>query len=238
MAFSFTTGLQQHYGQSLYIRYCMTISLKEILPIPLRDKPQLQRSEIWNQSVDLTAGEWVKVKAPSGSGKTTLMHIIWQLRTDFTGTVLYDNIDAGKIKATDIASYRQEKMSVIFQDMRLFSNLTALENIELKRTMTAKPYYEASVINEMAAALGVQHILPQKAATCSYGEQQRIAIIRSLMQPFNWLIMDEPFSHLDKENTAKAAALIATECKKRSAGFILTDLDDDTHFTYSRQLLL
>ena len=90
----------------------------------------------------------------------------------------------------------------------------------------------------MAAALGVQHILPQKAATCSYGEQQRIAIIRSLMQPFNWLIMDEPFSHLDKENTAKAAALIATECKKRNAGFILTDLDDDTHFTYSRQLLL
>jgi putative ABC transport system ATP-binding protein len=58
--------------------------------------------------------------------------------------------------------------------------------------MTPKPIYEPSKVDEMATALGIQHILSQKAATCSYGEQQRIAIIRALMQPFEWLIMDEP----------------------------------------------
>jgi putative ABC transport system ATP-binding protein len=58
------------------------------------------------------------------------------------------------------------------------------------------------------------------------------------MQPFKWLIMDEPFSHLDKDNTRKAAALIAEECKKRNAGFLLTELDVDDHFDYTRQLSL
>lgn len=216
----------------------MTIGLKDIIPIPLRDKPQLKQSQIWNQELAFTSGEWIKVKAPSGTGKTTLVHIIWQLRTDFTGKVLYDNRNAADIKAADIASYRQQKMSVIFQDLRLFANLTARENIELKRNMSGKALYAAEVVDEMAGQLGVQQVLSQKAATCSYGEQQRIAIIRALMQPFEWLIMDEPFSHLDKENTAKAVALIEGECKKRSAGFILTDLDEDVHFSYTRKLIL
>jgi ABC-type lipoprotein export system ATPase subunit len=216
----------------------MTITLKEILPIPLRDKPQLKQSQVWNQAIQFNTGEWVKIKAPSGTGKTTLVHIIWQIRSDYTGVILYDEVNATAIKADTIARYRQEKMSIIFQDMRLFGNLTARENIDLKRIMTPKPMYEPSRVDEMAEALGITHILSQKAATCSYGEQQRIAIIRSLMQPFEWLIMDEPFSHLDKANTEKAANLIADECKKRTAGFVLTDLDDDVHFNYTRQLLL
>ncbi len=216
----------------------MTITLQQIVPVPLRDKLQARPSDIWNQPVNFMPGEWVKIKAPSGTGKTTLIHIIWQLRNDYTGKVLYDNKETATVTANEFAAYRQTKMSVIFQDMRLFSNLTARENIELKRVMTSKPFYEAGMIDTMAAALGVQHILEQKAATCSYGEQQRISIIRSLMQPFEWLIMDEPFSHLDKANTAKAAALIAGECTKRKAGFILTDLDEDENFAYSKELVL
>lgn len=100
------------------------------------------------------------------------------------------------------------------------------------------PLYEENKIDEMAEIVGVAGILQQRAGLCSYGEQQRIAIIRALIQPFDWLLMDEPFSHLDKDNIAKAAALIAAECTKRNAGFILTDLDEDAHFNYSRKLLL
>ncbi|HMP94224.1 MAG TPA: ATP-binding cassette domain-containing protein, partial [Phnomibacter sp.] len=108
----------------------------------------------------------------------------------------------------------------------------------LKRQMSRSPYYPTSAITQMAEQLGVSHVLHQRASTCSYGEQQRIAIIRALMQPFSWLLMDEPFSHLDKENTTKAAALIAEECAKRGAGFLLTDLDDDDHFAYTQYLNL
>jgi len=76
-------------------------------------------------------------------------------------------------------------------------------------------------------------VLQQSARTLSYGERQRIAIIRALVQPFQWLLMDEPFSHLDEENTRRAAALIAETCKTQQAGFVLTDLDDDQHFDYN-----
>ena len=216
----------------------MTITLDHIIPVPLRDKIQTRQSDIWNQSLSFEPGAWVKIKAPSGTGKTTLTHIIWQLRGDYTGKLLYDGKETTAISAREMALYRQTKMSVVFQDMRLFGNLTARENIELKRTMTEKPLYEAARIDEMADMLGITHILPQKASTCSYGEQQRVAIIRSLMQPFEWLVMDEPFSHLDQANTTKAAALIAAECTRRKAGFLLTDLDEDSHFEYSKMLQL
>ena len=94
------------------------------------------------------------------------------------------------------------------------------------------------MIDVFAERLGVTHILNQRAGLCSYGEQQRLAIIRALIQPFDWLIMDEPFSHLDQENISKAAALIAEECSKRKAGFLLTDLDADNHFEYTKVLNL
>jgi putative ABC transport system ATP-binding protein len=215
----------------------MTIKLQQLIPIPLKEKTLARPSDIWNKNVQLNKGAWVKVKAPSGTGKTTLVHTIYKLREDYTGTVYYDSDELKTISANALSQYRQQKISVIFQDMRLFGNLTARENIELKRVMTT-PLYEPKMIDEMAVRLGVVHVLPQLASTCSYGEQQRIAIIRALMQPFEWLIMDEPFSHLDQANAAKAAALIAEECDKRNAGFLLLDLDEDEHFKYSEKLVL
>jgi len=216
----------------------MTITFDHIVPSPIADKVLSRSSDIWNQSVSLQPGEWIKVKAPSGTGKTTMVHVLWQMRKDYTGNVLYDGENAQQIAEEKMALIRQEKLSVVFQDLRLFGQLTAFENIELKRRMPRQPYYAASRVHEMAELLGVSHVLNQHAATCSYGEQQRIAIIRALMQPFNWLIMDEPFSHLDIANTAKAAALILEECKKRQAGFLITDLDEDTLFPYTRFLNL
>lgn len=215
----------------------MNIRLQQVVPIPLRDKPSIRQSEIWNSDVIFTKGDRVKIKAPSGTGKTTLVHIIYKMRQDYSGELYYDQSTLRNLKADPLSNYRQQTISIIFQDMRLFANLTARENIELKRVMY-KPMYGEQVIDTMAERLGITHILQQAAATCSYGEQQRIAIIRSLVQPFEWLIMDEPFSHLDEANTAKAAGLIDEECKKRSAGFILTGLDEDSHFEYSRKLTL
>jgi ABC-type lipoprotein export system ATPase subunit len=215
----------------------MNIRLNQLVPIPLKDKLSLRHSDIWNSDVTFTKGDRVKIKAPSGTGKTTLVHILYKMRQDYNGELYYDQLPLRSITPDALSQYRQQNISVIFQDMRLFANLTARENIELKRVMY-KPIHDEKVIDEMAEKLGITHILNQTAATCSYGEQQRIAIIRSLMQPFEWLIMDEPFSHLDEANTAKAAALIDEACKKQNAGFILTDLDEDNNFEYSRQMIL
>lgn len=215
----------------------MQIIINNLVPKPLKDKLGNRPSDIWNNTQTFISGQWIKIKAPSGTGKTTLVHILYKLRTDYDGTVLIENENLSSISDDNLAIIRQHKISIIFQDLRLFENLTARENIELNRVLY-KPFYDSSMIDTMADRLGIQHILHQQAGICSYGEQQRIAIIRSLIQPFAWLIMDEPFSNLDIENTNKAAALIAEECKKRNAGFIITDLDDDNHFNYSHQLML
>ena len=215
----------------------MLLHLQNIIPVPLKDKLLQRASDVWNKDLQFKSGDLVKIKAPSGTGKTTFVHIIYRMRSDYEGNVAWNNKNLTAIRAEELAVLRQQNISIIFQDLRLFPNLTARENIELKRVLQ-KPIYESNLIDEMAEQLGIASILNQKASMCSYGEQQRIAIIRSLMQPFNWLIMDEPFSHLDKNNIEKAANLIKTECKKRSAGFILTDLEDDDHFNYTKLLNL
>lgn len=215
----------------------MDIELKQIIPIPLKDQFIQRKSGVWNQSVVFHQGECIKIKAPSGTGKTTFIHTLYKLRHDYTGQILYDGKNVKEITGDQLALIRQQKISVVFQDLRLFPNLTAKENIELNRVLQ-NPYYESSMIDIMAEKLGVTHILGQRAGLCSYGEQQRLAIIRSLIQPFEWLLLDEPFSHLDLDNIKKAAALIAEECSKRKAGFVLTDLDEDTNFEYTRFLSL
>lgn len=215
----------------------MQIQLQQLVPIPLKEKFSQRSSNIWNTNITFKAGEWIKIVAPSGTGKTTLMNILYKVRHDYEGLVKWDDLDLKNISGDDLAKLRQQKVSVIFQDLRLFENLTARENIELNRILQ-KPFYDAAKIDEMAAELGITHILNQRAGVCSYGEQQRIAIIRALVQPFEWLIIDEPFSHLDIANTQKAANLIAKECKKRNAGFVLTDLDEDSLFPYTQSYSL
>jgi putative ABC transport system ATP-binding protein len=215
----------------------MRLELKQIVPIPLKDKFTKRGSDIWNRHLQFENGEWVKIKAPSGTGKTTFVHIIYKLRNDYEGFVLWNDKRLDEVKGDALAQMRQHHISVVFQDLRLFPNLTARENIELNRVLQ-QPFYESNVIDTMAERLDITPILQQRTALCSYGEQQRISIIRSLVQPFDWLIMDEPFSHLDHDNIIKAATLIAEECKKRGAGFLLTDLEEDDYFNYTQKLNL
>ena len=90
----------------------------------------------------------------------------------------------------------------------------------------------------MASRLGIKNKLNKTAKTCSYGEQQRIAIIRSLLQPFDFLLLDEPFSHLDDANRLKAFELIKEECEHRKASMIFADLKRLDFFTDERILRL
>lgn len=213
------------------------LSLQYLMPRPLKERLSKKDSAVWNKELQFKKGEWIKITAPSGTGKTTFIHMLYALRTDYEGSISFDQAELSQLSAAALSTIRQEKLSIIFQDLQLFPQLTARENIELKRVLQ-KPYCDADQIEIMAAALGISHILDQAAGICSYGEQQRISIIRALIQPFDWLIMDEPFSHLDQANKLIAAKLISEACKERGAGLIITDLDDDQLFNYSRILYL
>lgn len=90
----------------------------------------------------------------------------------------------------------------------------------------------------MDQALGIKEKKNSLGRTLSYGEQQRVAIIRALLQPFDWLLMDEPFSHLDHINTDKARSLIAEVVAQHKAGMILADLDENEYFNYTKTIVL
>ncbi len=199
----------------------MQIELRKVTP----DYIELEKrntSQIWDQNVIINKGEHLHIVAPSGSGKTSLMHFIYGLRKDYSGAVFYGNTDIKNLSVENFSSFRRNKISIIFQDMRLFEDQTVRENIEIKRILD--PYHKSEKITGMARRLGIENKLNQLVKTCSYGEQQRIAIIRSLMQPFDFLLLDEPYSHLDETNRKKAMELIYEECEERGAAMIFADL--------------
>jgi len=201
----------------------MHIQLQELVP-GYFDTEQITGSEIWGKNIVFNKGEHVHIVAPSGSGKTSLIHFLYGLRKDYNGTISYQDANIKNFSLEQFSALRQKNLSIVFQDLRLFTEQTVRENIELKRQLN--PYHTQEKIEEMAAQLGIQNKLNRLAKTCSYGEHQRIAIIRSLMQPFDFLLLDEPFSNLDEGNRIKAFKLIEEECSKRNASMIFADLKE------------
>ena len=199
----------------------MRIELRNVTPDYI-EKEKWETSQIWQKTITIEKGEHLHIVAPSGSGKTSLIHFIYGLRKDYNGSVFYDDTDIKKLSTESFSTFRQSKISIIFQDLRLFENQTVKENIEIKRILD--PFHKPEAIIEMTKRLGIENKLNQQVKKCSYGEQQRIAIIRALMQPFDFLLLDEPYSHLDEDNRKKAMELIYEECEKRNAAMIFADL--------------
>lgn len=182
-------------------------------------------SEVWEaESLLLEQGLNYVVEAPSGRGKTSLLSVIYGIRTDYQGQVHLDDRDLRSFAPREWSQIRKTKLAFIFQGLELFNDLTAFENIRLKNNMTS--YHREERIMEMARVLGIEAFLHRKAGILSFGQQQRVAIIRALCQPFNFLLADECFSHMDHENSLTAYHLIREECDARKAGLVLTSLNE------------
>ncbi len=213
----------------------MQLQIKNLLPTYF-DESRKNNSEVWGKDLIFNSGELVKIVAPSGSGKTSLIHFLYGIRQLFSGNILYDNKDLKNYSIENIAAFRKDNLSIVFQDMRLFSHQTVWENLEIKRQLN--PFHTPEKIQELCERLGIGDKLNSICSNCSYGEQQRVSIIRSFMQPFDFLLLDEPFSHLDNANSEKAMELILEEAKKRKACVLFVDLERVEFFPYTRILHL
>jgi len=214
----------------------MELTLQQLIPLPLKEKITDKSSDIWKQDLNLKKGELVFIQAPSGTGKTTLIHMLYGLRKDYLGSILWNEKILNQLKETQLAPMRATYLSIVFQDLRLFPEMTTWENLELKRALTQTVSTERT--EYMLQQLGMYDKRHAPAKTLSRGEQQRVAIVRALMQPFDWLLMDEPFSHLDSINIEKAAVLISDVVAANSAGMILADLEKNSFFPYHKRLFL
>jgi putative ABC transport system ATP-binding protein len=209
----------------------MQLLIKDLLPTYF-DQARKTSSEIWGKELEFDKGDFVKIVAPSGSGKTSLMHFLYGIRQEYTGSVSYGTASIKNFTVEDFSRYRREHISIVFQDLRLFPEQTVFENINIKRQLN--PYHPVEKIREMAERLGIGNKLDTKCRICSYGEQQRVAIIRAMMQPFDFLLLDEPFSHLDNNNSEKANELMIEEARARNASIIFADLERISFFPWNK----
>lgn len=214
----------------------MQLQLENIIPEPLKSRMGTQYSDIWAKQQKIEPGEKIFFQAPSGKGKSTFMHILYGLRNDYEGSAIWDQKDTKKNNDENWAELRSKDLSIVFQDLRLFGDLTVEENIGIKQALTNTVSLEQA--KQWLAQLGLEGKWEQKAETLSYGEKQRVAIIRSLLQPFKWILLDEPFSHLDNENTRKASSLIWSRVQELNAGMLVVDLEDNEWFPYTRKMVL
>ena len=199
------------------------ININHIIPNPLKHFG-FTESQIWDNQITFNKGEYYQIVAHSGVGKSTLINIIYGDRKDYEGTVTFDNQDLTKIKVKQWDNIRRTQLSYVFQGLHLFEELTLLENIQLKNGLTKHATIEQ--IKNWIEAVGLSSHLNQKAVHLSYGQRQRIAVIRAFCQPFDFILLDEPFSHLDDVNQSLLMDLIEIEAKKNNAGIILTTLQD------------
>jgi ABC-type lipoprotein export system ATPase subunit len=213
----------------------MFITLQKIVPTFI-EAEKISGSQIWNNTITFNKGEKIQLVAPSGSGKTSLIHFLYGLRKDYEGTVSFAEKPVKNFNTEDFAWHRRQFISIVFQDLRLFPEHTVLQNIEVKRQL--QPFEHENKIAGMAERLGIANKLAKLCNTCSYGEQQRIAIIRALQQPFDFLLLDEPFSHLDENNRKKAMQLIEEEAAVRNASIILADLKAIEYFKADKTFYL
>ncbi len=197
----------------------MMIELNHVVPNPL-PKEVIQSSDVWDTKLCFKPNSASLVSAQSGVGKSTLLHLLYGVRKDFSGILSIDGKDSSSLSRKDWIKIRKTFISLLFQDLRLFSHLTALENINL--IPVANP--QAPAVEEMADQLGITDLLHQSVATLSHGQRQRVALVRALRKPFQFLLLDEPFSHLDEVNQNKACSLITRLVQINGASLILSTL--------------
>jgi len=191
---------------------------------------------IWLHDVTFERGRHYLIEADSGKGKSTFCSYILGYRHDYTGKVLFDERDSRTYDIGEWSRLRQQHVSCLFQDLRLFPELTAYENVEIKNKLTR--HKTRQQIEEWFEQLGIADKLQEKVGRMSFGQQQRVALMRALAQPFDFLLADEPISHLDDSNAQAMATLIRQETESQGASMIVTSIGKRLPLDYDYTLQL
>lgn len=208
----------------------MWIELQHIKPKYMSES-EIAGSDIYMRpSIVFERGKRIMVCAKSGKGKTSLLNFIYGSNRNFDGRIDYHENTGNPFVL------RREKLSYMFQDLRLFDELTAFENVLLKNNLTH--HKSEDEINNMLDSLLAPEKKKQPVGTLSLGQRQRVAAVRALCQPFEFLMLDEPFSHLDHDNAMLVANLISKEVAQQDAGLIVTALDAIDLFDFDLTLNL
>ena len=208
-----------------------TIALQQTLPAVFADKDRIV-SDVWHQQLELVKGEKVLIEAASGTGKSSLCSFVYGYRNDYQGIICFDGKNIRSMNVSDWVEIRKTSLSMLFQELRLFPELTSWENVQIKNSLTG--FKSKKEIKQWFEALGIAEKWDTPLGMLSFGQQQRVAMIRALCQPFDFIFLDEPVSHLDEENGRIMASLLTEEVERQGAGVVVTSIGKHLELDYHK----
>lgn len=219
---TFMPFVSNHVSQSIICRLEMEkIEFLNVLPQVFAQRDDI-KSGIWRQEKVFEKGKLYLIEAESGKGKSTFCSYVMGYRHDYSGKVMFDGKDTKSYQENTWTAIRQRHIALLFQELRLFPELTAYENVEIKNRLTQ--WKSRKQIETWFERLGIADKLSTKVGRMSFGQQQRVAMVRSLVQPFDFLLADEPISHLDDANAETMGEVMMEEAREQGAGVIVTSI--------------
>ncbi|MCM1372287.1 MAG: ATP-binding cassette domain-containing protein [Bacteroides sp.] len=206
------------------------ITLRNVIPDVFSHMPRPD-SDVWRRDLSFCKGVTYLISANSGMGKSSLCHYLTGYRSDYSGTLLFDDTDCKRLNDDKWTEIRKTHISYLFQELRLFPELTALQNVVLKNSLTN--HLSISQIEEMFEHMGLADKMHTVCGKMSFGQQQRVAAIRALAQPFDFLLLDEPISHLDNRSAEAMTSMIMKEVRKQEAALIITSIGRHPNIHYA-----
>lgn len=202
-----------------------SITLSRALPrvfVGAENEAPVNRSEVWLRDLTLVRGQRYLIEAESGTGKSSLCSFIYGNRRDYVGSIKFNDTDISTFSIKRWCDIRCRHLALLPQEMRIFPELTAMENIMIKNRLTDR--FSEAEIRQLLDRLEIGMKADIRAGLLSIGQQQRVAIIRTISQPFDFILLDEPVSHLDERNNLAVAHLIEEFADQNNAGIITTSV--------------
>jgi putative ABC transport system ATP-binding protein len=174
-----------------------------------------------NINLAINDKEMLVIFGRSGVGKSTLLSIIGGMDIPTSGKVIVNSVDLSVLKSDELAKFRKEKIGYIFQSFKLFDNLKAIDNITLPVILDEDKNKKIDKIMELAQGIGIRERLGHLPGELSLGEQQRVAILRAMINSPSIILADEPTAHLDTENSAKIIEIFKKLNRERGVTVVL-----------------
>jgi lipoprotein-releasing system ATP-binding protein len=189
--------------------------------------------------LEISRGEVVSIVGTSGAGKTTLLHIIGTLDRADHGSLIIDNKELLSLNDTDLSAFRNMNIGFVFQFHHLLPEFTAIENVCIPGFIGNKPEQQVrQKARELLSLLGLEDRLTHKPGELSGGEQQRVAVARSLINDPLVVLADEPSGNLDSETSLELHKLFFELREKLNQTFVIVTHNNDLANMADRKLVM